>query len=101
MICPYCQKEMELGLLQSPHEISWLPGEKRRFFGASQLHQGAVSLASLRVACHSVTNKLMCERAAYACYLKGKICKFKHTVVSALVAVAHNLALCGLTVVAG
>ena len=47
MRCPYCQKEMELGLLQSPHEISWLPGEKRRFFGASQLHQGAVSLASL------------------------------------------------------
>ena len=23
MKCPYCEKEMEQGFIQSPHEISW------------------------------------------------------------------------------
>ena len=33
MKCPYCNNEMEKGLIQSPQEISWLKGEKRKFFG--------------------------------------------------------------------
>ena len=29
MQCPYCGKEMELGLVQSPHEIAWLKGDTK------------------------------------------------------------------------
>ena len=30
MNCPYCQKEMESGVIQSPHEIAWTR-KKRRY----------------------------------------------------------------------
>ena len=32
MKCPYCEKEMEQGFIQSPHEISWKKGDKRPLF---------------------------------------------------------------------
>lgn len=43
MICPYCHNEMELGVIQSPHEISWQ--KKKSLIGASEFHEGAVVLA--------------------------------------------------------
>ena len=47
MKCPYCNNEMEKGLIQSPHEISWLKGEKRKFFGRAEFHKGSVVLSQL------------------------------------------------------
>ena len=43
MICPYCNSEMEKGLLQSNYEISWLPGEKRRLFNNADFIEGLLS----------------------------------------------------------
>ena len=45
MKCPYCQGEMEQGLIQSTKEICWIPGEKRRVFAAAALHEGSVVLS--------------------------------------------------------
>jgi len=45
MNCPYCGKEMEEGLIQSLHEITWKKGVKRRLFGGSLLHPDAVTLS--------------------------------------------------------
>ena len=42
MKCPYCEKEMEQGFIQSPHEISWKKGDKRPLFGRAQFHEGSV-----------------------------------------------------------
>ena len=47
MICPYCGSEMEQGLIQSPHEISWTKGEKKHLFGRAEFHQGSVVLSEL------------------------------------------------------
>ena len=43
MKCPYCSKEMELGVIQSPNEIAWQ--KDRHLFGRSDLHNGAVCLS--------------------------------------------------------
>ena len=45
MICPYCSRELEDGVIQSPQEISW--SRKPHFFGASFLHDDSVLLAPL------------------------------------------------------
>ena len=45
MNCPYCKNEMEKGLIQSPHEINFIKGEKRKFATASFLHDDAVILS--------------------------------------------------------
>lgn len=45
MNCPYCNKEMEKGVIQSPHEINWQ--SKKRFFGRADLYGDAVLLAKL------------------------------------------------------
>ena len=47
MTCPYCQKEMEKGLIQSPHEIAWLKGEKKHLFAKASLHEDSVVLSEL------------------------------------------------------
>ncbi len=44
MKCPYCGEEMEQGVIQSPHEISW--DKKKRFFGRAEFHEGAVVLSA-------------------------------------------------------
>ena len=33
MRCPYCNIEMEKGIIESNQELSWKPGEKRRIMG--------------------------------------------------------------------
>ena len=65
MNCPYCNKEMESGVIQSPNEIAWLK-RKARFWGAAMLQEGSVVLSKfsfLRGA--SVT--------AYLCRPCGKV----------------------------
>lgn len=47
MKCPYCEREMEQGVIQSPHEISWKKGVKRRLLGRASLHEGSVVLSEL------------------------------------------------------
>lgn len=47
MECPYCNKEMEKGLIQSPHEISWFKGEKKHLFGRAMFHKDSVVLSEL------------------------------------------------------
>jgi len=45
MQCPYCGNVMEKGMIQSPHELNWRKGEKRKLFGASFLHPDSVVLS--------------------------------------------------------
>ena len=45
MKCPYCGKETETGLIQSPNAINWIKGERRRMFSGSILHPNAVTLS--------------------------------------------------------
>ena len=47
MKCPYCNKEMTKGLIQSQHELSWIKGEKRKFFLRASLYEDAVVLSEL------------------------------------------------------
>ena len=45
MKCPYCGKEMEKGLIQSPNEIAWIKGEKRKLFAKASFHADSVLLS--------------------------------------------------------
>lgn len=45
MNCPYCNTEMEIGVIQSSQEISWLKGEKRKFLVRAEFHDGSVVLS--------------------------------------------------------
>ncbi len=47
MKCPYCNKEMEAGIIQSPHELCWKKGTKRPAFGRAMFHEGSVVLSKL------------------------------------------------------
>jgi len=47
MQCPYCGNEMELGLIQSPHEIAWIKGTKKYTFSLGRFHKGSVVLSAL------------------------------------------------------
>lgn len=42
MNCPYCNKEMEKGFIQSPHEINWSP--KKYFCNSSDIHSDMIVL---------------------------------------------------------
>lgn len=46
MICPYCNKEMRYGVIQSQHEINWKP-KKTKLFGAAEFHKDAIVLSEL------------------------------------------------------
>ncbi len=62
MTCPWCQKEMEKGLIQSPHEIAWLPGEKRRFFSTrAEFNDGAVTLSRFSALRGSAVRAWLCR----------------------------------------
>ena len=61
MICPYCGKEMEKGLIQSPQEIAWLKGDKKHMFGRAGLHEGSVVLSRLSVMKGSAVTAYLCR----------------------------------------
>lgn len=48
MNCPFCNKEMKKGVIQSPHEINWKP-KRAKLFGAAEYHEGAVILSELNI----------------------------------------------------
>jgi len=43
MKCPYCNKDMEQGVIQSSQEINWQ--EKKHLMNRSDMYDGAVCLA--------------------------------------------------------
>lgn len=43
MKCPYCNKKMEQGVIQSPQEISWQ--KKKRLLSRSDMYDDAVCLS--------------------------------------------------------
>lgn len=47
MNCPYCNNEMEKGLIQSPQELAWIKGTKRKLAARAKLHEGSVVLSGL------------------------------------------------------
>ena len=47
MNCPYCNQEMEEGIIQGRDELSWKKGTKRPLFGRAILHDGSVVLSEL------------------------------------------------------
>jgi hypothetical protein len=61
MKCPYCGNEMELGLIQSPHEISWKKGSKRPLLGRAQFHEGSVVLSELSFVKGSAVTAYLCR----------------------------------------
>ena len=61
MKCPYCKKEMELGFIQSPQEISWKKGDKKPLLGRAQFHQGSVILSELSFLKGSAVTAFLCR----------------------------------------
>ena len=62
MKCPYCSNEMEKGLIQSKHEIAWLPGEKRKLFCNADFHMGAVVLSEMGFLKGSAVTAYICKK---------------------------------------
>ena len=61
MKCPYCKKEMELGFIQSPQEISWKKGDKRPLLGRAQFHERSVILSELSFLKGSAVTAFLCR----------------------------------------
>ncbi len=61
MNCPYCGHEMELGVIQSPHEISWKKSLKRPVFGRAAFHEGSVVLSELSFLRGSAVEAFLCR----------------------------------------
>ncbi len=60
MKCPYCKEEMEQGVIQSPHEISWK--KKKHLFGRAQFYEGSIVLSELNMIKGSVAIAFLCEK---------------------------------------
>jgi hypothetical protein len=60
MKCPYCYNQMEIGRLQSPHELAWLKGLKRPFLNRSFLHRGSVILSKKSIMHGSAVKAFCC-----------------------------------------
>lgn len=60
MICPYCKEAMQSGVIQSPHEISWLP-VKSRFFGKTPSPEDALVLSELSLRHGDCVEAFRCE----------------------------------------
>ena len=61
MKCPFCDREMEKGIIQSPHEIAWLKGEKKHLFNRAALHDGSVILSELSLINGSAVTAYLCR----------------------------------------
>ena len=60
MNCPYCNGEMEKGVIQSSQEISWTR-KKALLFGAAELHEGSVVLAEFSFMKGSCVTAYLCR----------------------------------------
>ncbi len=61
MKCPYCGGETETGVITSPHELSWIKGEKRPFFSRAEFHEGAVVLSGFSALKGSAVKAYLCR----------------------------------------
>ena len=61
MTCPYCNNEMEQGIIQSPHELSWKRGTKRPVLGRAEFHEGSVVLSELSFMKGSAVVAFLCR----------------------------------------
>ncbi|KPU44152.1 hypothetical protein OXPF_23200 [Oxobacter pfennigii] len=59
MNCPYCGMDMEAGVIQSPHEINWLP--KKHFFGRAEFHKGSIILSEFSYLRGSAAKAYLCR----------------------------------------
>lgn len=62
MKCPYCNKEMEVGLIESPQEIAWLKGEKKHLFAKGSLHEGSIVLSEFSALRGSSVKAFLCRK---------------------------------------
>lgn len=64
---------MEKGLIQSPHEIAWLPGGYRQILGRAKFHDGVV-LSKLSMLNGSAVTAWLCRECEKAIidYAGGK-----------------------------
>ncbi|MBQ1827205.1 MAG: hypothetical protein II126_04450 [Erysipelotrichaceae bacterium] len=61
MKCPYCNKEMEKGAIQSQQEIAWLKGDKRHLFAKADFHEGSVVLSRLSIIKGAAVTAYLCR----------------------------------------
>ncbi len=60
MKCPYCSEEMEQGVIQGPHEISWQ--YKKHIVGRAEFHKGSVVLSELSLLKGSSVKAFCCPK---------------------------------------
>lgn len=60
MKCPYCNNQMELGRIQSPHEVAWMKGLKRPMLNRSFLHRGSIVLSKKSIMRGSAVKAFCC-----------------------------------------
>ncbi len=61
MRCPYCGKETERGIIQSPQEIAWIKGERKHFFGKAEFHEDSVVLSEFSFLKGSAVTAHLCR----------------------------------------
>lgn len=61
MKCPYCNEDMKYGVIQSPHEINWMP-KKAKLFGAAEFHEGAIVLSAHNFLKGSCVDAYCCDK---------------------------------------
>ena len=60
MKCPYCNEEMQAGVIQSPNEISW--HEKRSFIGNGEFDMDRIVLSELSLLKGSAVRAFCCKK---------------------------------------
>ncbi len=60
MNCPYCNEDMEMGVIQSPQEISWK--YKKHFTGRARFHDGSIILSKLSFVKGSAVKAYCCRK---------------------------------------
>ena len=60
MVCSYCNNEMEVGVIQSPNEISW--SKKKRLFARAELYKDSIVLAEWSFVKGSSVEAYLCRK---------------------------------------
>ena len=74
MNCPYCGNEMEEGLIQSPYELYWTAGDRRKFLAKAKFHDKAVMLSEYSFVKGSAMKAFLCRNCQKVIvdYAQGK-----------------------------
>lgn len=60
MKCPYCDEDMEQGVIQSQQEITW--DKRKHLFGGAGFHEGAIVLSEFSMLKGSTTIAYCCRK---------------------------------------